>query len=142
MDALSYITEGRKAFLVGIGGISMRALADVLAKRGLIVSGSDLRASEATDRLNFGGIPVFYGHRPSTVHARLRSSARRGRMMTIPKFRKHAASASRYLSGRRPGARLCAGATALSVFRARTEKPPPPRCLFKLPLRPGATRPP
>ncbi|MCS6943670.1 MAG: UDP-N-acetylmuramate--L-alanine ligase [Geminocystis sp.] len=44
---------------IGIGGIGMSALAYVLAKRGLRVSGSDLRASHITYRLQELGVTIF-----------------------------------------------------------------------------------
>jgi UDP-N-acetylmuramate--alanine ligase len=45
---------------VGIGGIGMSALAYVLAKRHLPVSGSDLRTSHITDRLESVGAKIFH----------------------------------------------------------------------------------
>ncbi len=57
-----YIKNGKKAFLVGIGGISMCALADFLKSRGLIVSGSDIRDGETVKRLMDDGIEVHIGH--------------------------------------------------------------------------------
>jgi UDP-N-acetylmuramate--alanine ligase len=50
---------------VGIGGIGMSGIAEVLAERGLRVSGCDLKPSVATDLLAARGIPVFTGHDPS-----------------------------------------------------------------------------
>lgn len=50
---------------VGIGGIGMSGIAEVLADRGLRVSGCDLKPSVATDHLAARGIPVFTGHDPS-----------------------------------------------------------------------------
>jgi UDP-N-acetylmuramate--alanine ligase len=43
---------------VGIGGIGMSGIADILADRGLSVSGCDLKPSSATDLLKSRGIPV------------------------------------------------------------------------------------
>ena len=50
---------------VGIGGIGMSGIAEVLAERGLRVSGCDLRPSRATEMLAERGIHVFTGHDPS-----------------------------------------------------------------------------
>ena len=44
---------------IGIGGIGMSALAYVLAKRQLPVSGSDVRPSHITERLQSVGVKVF-----------------------------------------------------------------------------------
>jgi len=50
---------GRPFHFIGIGGIGMSALAYVLAKRRLQVSGSDLRASAITERLQSVGAHIF-----------------------------------------------------------------------------------
>ena len=48
--------------LIGIGGIHMSAIAQLLMERGIAVSGSDMRASELTHRLEQLGATVAYGH--------------------------------------------------------------------------------
>ncbi len=53
--------------LVGIGGIGMSGIAEVLLTLGYAVSGSDLRASAITDRLRNLGARCFEGHRASNV---------------------------------------------------------------------------
>jgi len=50
---------------VGIGGIGMSGIAEVLADRGLRVSGCDLRPSRTAELLAERGILVFTGHHPS-----------------------------------------------------------------------------
>ena len=57
----------KKLHFVGIGGAGMRAMAEVLAKKGYDVSGSDLMDSEGTRRLEQLGIPVAIGHDPSAL---------------------------------------------------------------------------
>src|SRR5579871_6270394 len=47
---------------VGIGGIGMSGLAEVLLELGYRVSGSDLKASPTTDRLAAHGATIFEGH--------------------------------------------------------------------------------
>lgn len=47
---------------VGIGGIGMSGIAEILADRGFAVSGCDLRPSAATDLLARRGIHVNFGH--------------------------------------------------------------------------------
>jgi UDP-N-acetylmuramate--alanine ligase len=49
---------------VGIGGIGMSAIAEILASAGVRVSGCDLKRSAATDLLARRGIPVSIGHHP------------------------------------------------------------------------------
>ncbi|MGK7916379.1 MAG: UDP-N-acetylmuramate--L-alanine ligase [Prochloraceae cyanobacterium] len=51
--------NGRPFHFIGIGGIGMSALAYVLAKRELPVSGSDLHASHITRRLQSVGVRIF-----------------------------------------------------------------------------------
>jgi len=53
---------------VGIGGIGMSGIAEILADRGLAVSGCDLKASAMTDLLIGRGIPVTIGHDPAHLH--------------------------------------------------------------------------
>ncbi|MBQ2626974.1 MAG: UDP-N-acetylmuramate--L-alanine ligase [Eubacterium sp.] len=45
---------------IGIGGISMSGLADVLLDRGFTVSGSDMKASELTEHLSGRGAEIAY----------------------------------------------------------------------------------
>ncbi len=53
---------------VGIGGIGMSGIAEVLLNLGYQVSGSDLQETELTQRLASMGARVFYGHRQSNLH--------------------------------------------------------------------------
>ena len=62
-----YIAPGQKVFLVGIGGVSMCALAEVLYGKGVSVSGSDMMQSNATKHLSEVGIPVFIGHDAANI---------------------------------------------------------------------------
>ena len=57
-----YLVPGRRAHLVGIGGVSMCPLAEVLLGKGLRVQGSDMNDSETVRRLRSLGIPVAVGH--------------------------------------------------------------------------------
>jgi UDP-N-acetylmuramate--alanine ligase len=50
---------------VGIGGIGMSGIAEILADRGVAVSGCDLKPSATTDALSRRGIPVAAGHDPA-----------------------------------------------------------------------------
>src|SRR5512139_1851350 len=52
---------------VGIGGIGMSGIAELLINLGHRVSGSDLKESEITRRLVSLGATVFYGHRAEQV---------------------------------------------------------------------------
>ncbi len=56
-----YIAPGRRVHLVGVGGVSMAPLAEVLHGAGLTVTGSDWQANEKTDHLASLGVTVFIG---------------------------------------------------------------------------------
>ena len=52
----------RRVHFVGIGGIGMSGIAELLANLGYAVSGSDQRASDVTERLQTLGVRVATGH--------------------------------------------------------------------------------
>ncbi len=52
---------------IGIGGISMSALAELLHNRGFIVSGSDIKESPLTTHLESLGITVFYTQQAENI---------------------------------------------------------------------------
>ena len=57
----------RKIHFVGIGGIGMSGIAEVLLNLGFTISGSDLKATPVTDRLSKLGARVFEGHAASNL---------------------------------------------------------------------------
>jgi len=59
----------RTVHFVGIGGIGMCGLAELLRNQGYRVSGSDLREGATVERLRSLGIPVAIGHAASQVGA-------------------------------------------------------------------------
>lgn len=59
--------NNQSVHLIGIGGVSMSALAEVLNHRGFVVRGSDMREGEHTARLAKLGIKVAIGHRAENV---------------------------------------------------------------------------
>ena len=61
------INTGQKAFLIGIGGIGMSALAVILKERGFSVTGSDRAESTTTSVLIKKGIHVVFGHNGANV---------------------------------------------------------------------------
>jgi UDP-N-acetylmuramate--alanine ligase len=52
---------------VGIGGVGMSGIAEVLANLGYDVTGSDLKESETTRRLREKGITIYIGHREENI---------------------------------------------------------------------------
>jgi UDP-N-acetylmuramate--alanine ligase len=57
----------RKVHFVGIGGIGMSGIAEVLLNLGFEVSGSDLKVAPVTERLSCLGARVFEGHAAANV---------------------------------------------------------------------------
>ncbi|CDC68305.1 UDP-N-acetylmuramate--L-alanine ligase [Oscillibacter sp. CAG:155] len=57
-----YLVPGKRVHLVGIGGVSMCPLAEVLRGMGLQVQGSDMTESDTVRHLRSLGIPVSIGH--------------------------------------------------------------------------------
>jgi len=57
----------QRVHFVGIGGIGMSGIAEVLLNLGYKISGSDLKSSLVTDRLATLGATIFEGHRAENV---------------------------------------------------------------------------
>lgn len=60
--------SGRPFHFIGVGGIGMSALAHILAKRNLPVSGSDIRLSHITQRLEEDGVHIFWSQAATNLH--------------------------------------------------------------------------
>ena len=56
------MSEQVYAHFIGAGGAGMSGIALVLAKRGIAVTGSDLKASRYSRALEAAGVPVAIGH--------------------------------------------------------------------------------
>ncbi len=59
----------QRVHFIGIGGIGMSGIAEILLTMGYAVSGSDVRRSATTDRLLGLGARIFEGHREANVAA-------------------------------------------------------------------------
>ncbi len=66
---VEYYWAGRKGHLIGIGGVSMSPLAEVLAEAGLVITGSDINDSANVEHLRSKGIRVFLGHSAENIPA-------------------------------------------------------------------------
>ena len=64
---VDYYWAGRKGHLIGIGGVSMSPLAEVLAEAGLVITGSDINESKNVEHLRSKGITVFIGQRSENI---------------------------------------------------------------------------
>jgi UDP-N-acetylmuramate--alanine ligase len=56
------LASSQRVHFIGIGGIGMSGIAEILLTMGYPVSGSDLRRSPVTDRLESMGARIFEGH--------------------------------------------------------------------------------
>ena len=66
-DFNNFLSPGRRGHLVGIGGVSMSSLAEVLKGMGLLISGSDMSESKNVQGLRAIGIPVTIGHAAENI---------------------------------------------------------------------------
>lgn len=57
----------KKIHFVGIGGIGMSGIAEILVNQGFFITGSDMNKSENTTYLENLGITVYYGHNQNNV---------------------------------------------------------------------------
>ncbi len=67
MQKIILDNEYRKIHFIGIGGVSMSALAVLLKTRGFLVQGSDNNSSKSTEDLEKNGIKVFIGHKSDNI---------------------------------------------------------------------------
>ena len=59
--------KGQHIYFIGIGGISMSGLAEILADKGCIVSGTDIKESPVTKHLQNLGIHINFGHKAENI---------------------------------------------------------------------------
>jgi UDP-N-acetylmuramate--alanine ligase len=57
----------RRVHFIGVGGVGMSGIAELLVNLGYVVSGSDLKRSATTDRLAALGIRIAYVHEAANV---------------------------------------------------------------------------
>ena len=60
-------TQYKRIHCLGIGGIGLSAVAEILLDRGYIVSGTDINPSKVTRHLECLGIKVYTSHEPENV---------------------------------------------------------------------------
>ncbi len=66
-EPLVDLSTQRRCHVVGIGGPGMSPIAKLLASRGHLVSGSDMRDSSVTQQLRDIGVTVTIGHDATLV---------------------------------------------------------------------------
>lgn len=63
----NFLSPGRRGHLVGIGGVSMSSLAEVLNGMGITVTGSDMNDGHNVSALRKNGIDVKIGHQAENI---------------------------------------------------------------------------
>lgn len=61
------LSDYKNIHCIGIGGVGVSAIAEILLSRGYHVSGSDMKQSDLTDRLAADGVKVYIGHKAENV---------------------------------------------------------------------------
>ncbi len=61
------LTKFRTIHCIGIGGIGLSAIAEILISRGYNVTGSDMKESDITTKLAADGARIYIGHRAENV---------------------------------------------------------------------------
>ena len=61
------LSEHKSIHCIGIGGVGLSAIAEILLSRGYNVTGSDMKESEITDHLASKGAKIYIGHRAENV---------------------------------------------------------------------------
>ena len=64
---VAVLGKTRRIHFVGVGGIGMSGIAELLVNLGYRVSGSDEKGSESTERLTALGVEISIGHRAENV---------------------------------------------------------------------------
>ncbi len=62
-----YLRPGKKGHLIGVGGVSMSPLAEVLHDMGIIIKGSDINESEKVSTLRKKGMEIDIGHSAGNI---------------------------------------------------------------------------
>ena len=61
------LSDYKNIHFIGIGGVGISAIAEIMLSRGYHVSGSDMKESEMTDKLKAKGADIHIGHRKENV---------------------------------------------------------------------------
>jgi len=62
-----FIESGKRCHFVGIGGVSMSPLAEILHGMGIYITGSDMNENQAVRDLRTHGVDIIIGHRAENI---------------------------------------------------------------------------
>ncbi|MGF1480548.1 MAG: UDP-N-acetylmuramate--L-alanine ligase [Cyanophyceae cyanobacterium] len=118
--------SGKPFHFIGIGGIGMSALAYILAKRHIPVSGSDLRVNHITERLESVGARIFSRQEDTNLDI-FQSTANQRRPLSATvraqSFRGSSGEAKSYLESLRPQVVCSTAISASNVeYQAAVER--------------------
>ena len=119
----NYLTPGRKGHLVGIGGVSMAPLAEVLFSMGLTITGSDISEGEKVQHLKAwgsGSIRVIIRKTLNPIPSL--SYVLQRFMTTIRRSWRQSVAGFPFLSGPKAGAPSCRITRIPSVLPVPTER--------------------
>ena len=125
--SLSDLPRGAHIHFIGIGGISMSGLAQVMLGRGFRVTGSDRMKTHITDKLEKLGATVFEGHSADNVKGAdivVYTAAE-----TIRRYSSVLRTISVLSTARNVLERSCWSTLMQSALQARTAKRQQPQCL-------------
>lgn len=80
-DGIIIPTKFKNIHFIGIGGAGMSGIAEIMHNLGFVVTGSDIKKTPVTERLESLGVKIFYHHNPKNVknaHLVVYSSAVKG----------------------------------------------------------------
>lgn len=64
---LDFENKYKNVYFIGIGGVSMSGLAEILVQKGIKVSGSDMKKGASTIKLENLGVKINYGHKAENI---------------------------------------------------------------------------
>ena len=67
MSNINSLLDKKKIHFIGIGGISMSGLAQIVHSQGYTVSGSDMNHSQTTEHLEDLGLQIYDGHNADNI---------------------------------------------------------------------------
>lgn len=68
MPNINRLNKYKKIHMIGIGGVSMSGIAEILNNWGFKITGSNNVENENTKKLEQAGIPVFIGHKAENIN--------------------------------------------------------------------------
>jgi len=92
----------KKLHFIGIGGIGMSGIAEILLDQGFKVSGSDRTLSDVTERLHSLGAVIYEGHKSENIQSDVDTVVYSSAVIAIiPRYRRRYGERYRLSEGRK-----------------------------------------